>query len=124
VPRLLLNDSILFEDVLGRRKYLPVEFFQHYSVFSAFLKESFEGAPGQRYVTNRQYQLYDANNSVIESNKWQGAVVKRSKVTMSIVLDKLTDELVDEMACPRCWASEKFAKPGMTIQWYSSRYKF
>jgi hypothetical protein len=118
VPRLLLGDRFLFEDVLGRRKYLPVEFFQHFSVFSTFLWESFDGLPGQRYVSNQQYQLIDANSNIIDSKMWHQSVVRRSRITMSVILDAVTDEFVDGLACPRCSTSEAFAKPDMSIQWY------
>jgi hypothetical protein len=118
MPRLLLGDRFLFEDVLGRRKYLPIEFFQHYSVFSSFLRESFDGLPGQRYVFHKQYQLTDANNNIISSKIWHQSVVRRPKVAMSIILDPVVDELVDSLACPRCSKSETFAKPDMSIQWY------
>jgi hypothetical protein len=37
---------------------------------------------------------------------------------MSVVLDTMTDILVDRKACPRCWTAEKNSKPGMSIQWY------
>lgn len=114
MPRLLLGDSILFEDVLGRRKYLPVDFFQHYSVFSSFLRESFEGVPGQKYVLNQQYRLNDVDNDIVDSGKWRQTVIRRSKVTMSVVLDYVNDV---EMACPRCWTSERSSKPGANIQW-------
>ena len=109
----------LFEDVLGRQKFLPVEFFQHYRVFNSFLQESFVGLPGQRYVSNRQFQLMDAKNNVINSSMWRQSVVKRTKVAMTVVLDTVQDELVDGLACPRCSTTESFAKPNSSIQWYS-----
>ncbi len=52
ISRLLLGNNILFEDVLGRRKNLPVEFFQYYDVFSTFLRKSFQGFPREKYVVN------------------------------------------------------------------------
>jgi hypothetical protein len=118
ILRLLKADSILFEDVLGRQKYLPVEFFQHYSVFVTFLQESYDGKPGQRYVLSRQYRLQDADYKVINGRKWHQVIARRSKVTMSVILDALSDILLDGMACPRCLTAECFSKPGMNIQWY------
>jgi hypothetical protein len=118
IPRLLKADSILFEDFLGRQRYLPVEFFQHYNTFVAFLEESFDGKPGQRYVFSRQYRLQDPKNNVINERKWHEAVAQRSNVTMSVILDTITDILVDGMACPRCLTADCFSKPGMNIQWY------
>jgi hypothetical protein len=124
VPKLLLGDRFLFEDVLGRRKYLPLEFFQHYSIFSSFLQEFFDGLPGQQYVSRRQYQLTDANSNIISSKIWHQSVVRRPKVTMSIILDTVGDELVDGLACPRCSTSETFAKPNMSIQWYEDIFRY
>jgi hypothetical protein len=124
MPKFLLSDRFLFEDVLGRRKYLPIEFFQHYSVFSSFLQESFDGLPGQQYVSRQQYQLTDANSNIISSKIWHHSVVRRPKVTMSIILDPVRDELVDGLACPRCATSETFAKPDMSIQWYEDIFRY
>jgi hypothetical protein len=117
IPMLLKAESILFDDVLGRQKYLPVEFFQHYSVFVAFLQESFYGKLGQRYVLSRQYRLQDADNKVINGRKWHQVIARGSKVTMSVILDVLSDILLDGMVCPRCLTTECFSKPGMNIQW-------
>lgn len=117
-PRLLLGDRFLFKDVLGRQKYLPVEFFQHYNVFNSFLQESFTGLPGQRYISKRQFHLTDGNNDVISSKVWQQTVVQRSKIVMTVVLDAVEDELIDGLACPRCSTLETFAKPDTTIEWY------
>lgn len=108
----------MFEDVLGRRKYLPFEFFQHYSVFTTFLQESFNGIPGQRYVMNRQYQLMDARNNIIENKTWRQLVGRRSQVKMLVILDAVDDVFVDGMGCPRCSTSAPFAKPNMDVQWY------
>jgi hypothetical protein len=123
MPKLLLGDRFLFEDVLGRRKYLPIEFFQHYSVFSSFLQESFDGLPGQQYVSRRQYQLTDANSNIINSKIWHRSVARKPKVTMSIILEPVVDDLFDNLACPRCSTSETFAKPNMSIQWYGHKFR-
>jgi hypothetical protein len=117
MPKLLLgNSSILFEDVLGRRKYLTVEFFQHYNVFNTFLKESFTGVPGQKYVFNQQYQLTGSNNEIVDRKTWQQTVAKRSKVVMSVMLEKMAEEGV---SCPRYWMPESSTKLGINVQWYS-----
>jgi hypothetical protein len=38
---------------------------------------------------------------------------------MSVILDTMTDILVDGMACPRCLTADYFSKPNMNIQWYA-----
>jgi len=115
IPKMLLdNNSILFEDVLGRRKYLPIEFFQHYNVFNTFLRESFTGAPGQRYVFNQQYRLNDSRNELVDSTTWRKTIKNRSKIMMSVMLEKLTE---DEVSCPRCWMPESSTQLGTIVQW-------
>ncbi|TVY49065.1 hypothetical protein LOCC1_G001366 [Lachnellula occidentalis] len=121
IPKMLLgNNNILFEDVLGRRKYLPVEFFQHYNVFNTFLRESFTGVPGQRYVFNQQYRLTDSRNELVDSTIWKQTIEKRSKIMMAVILGKLTE---DEISCPSSSCSliyttnvsvNDFAKPNQT----------
>ena len=115
---LLKADSILFEHVFGRQKYLPVEFFQHYNVFVTFLEESFDGKPGQRYVLSRQFRLQDAKNNAINGRKWHEAISKRSNITMSVILDTMTAILVDGTACPRCLTAGYFSESDMNIQWH------
>ncbi|TVY38143.1 hypothetical protein LSUB1_G002853 [Lachnellula subtilissima] len=114
IPKMLLNNnSILFEDVLGRRKYLPIEFFQHYNVFNTFLRESFTGVPGQRYVLNQQYRLTDSRNELVDSTTWRKTITNRSKIMMSVMLEKLTE---DEVSCPRCWMPESSTQLGAIVQ--------
>lgn len=118
IPKMLLdNNSILFEDVLGRRKYLPIEFFQHYNVFNTFLRESFMGVPGQRYIFNQQYRLADSKNELVDSTTWQETIIKRSNIITSVMLEKLTDD-EDGTSCPRCWMPKTSTEQSVVVQWY------
>lgn len=114
MPKLLLGtNSVLFEDVLGRRKYLPVELFQNFTVFNTFLRESFIGVPGQEYVNGRRYQLTNAENTVVDHSDWQKTVLRRSKIAMFILLERIVE---DEVVCPRCWMPESSKKVSVSVQ--------
>ncbi|KAF1976696.1 hypothetical protein BU23DRAFT_32573 [Bimuria novae-zelandiae CBS 107.79] len=59
-PAFQPGDSIHFEDVLGRSKILPYEYFRYIEVFNSFLEAQFRGLPGERKVLQRQYLILHA----------------------------------------------------------------
>lgn len=51
------EDSIIFEDVLGRTKNLPYIYFRYWGVFESMLRCEFQGLPGERKILAGQYVL-------------------------------------------------------------------
>ena len=46
--------------MLGRTKFLPYEFFQHYEHLIAFLDVTFKDKPGEDRVKKRHFLIMDA----------------------------------------------------------------
>ena len=50
-------DMIMFEDVLGRVRKLPYEYFRHKEVFDAFLRTDFKGMPKEGAVRSKRHVI-------------------------------------------------------------------
>ncbi|KAI9701495.1 MAG: hypothetical protein M1836_001551 [Candelina mexicana] len=104
LPRMLLSDSIVFEDVLGRSRSIPYgffrEFFLDWQVFQAFLASQFRDLPGYQKVLRGQFHLLlDKRNTVIiDKNRWATSVLPGMRIVMSVVVEDL---LMQEGVCPR-----------------------
>ena len=66
------QDSIHFEDVLGRNKYLPYNCFRHWDVFESMLRCEFKGLPEESKVLAGDYIITGSiiQGSRIEKNAW------------------------------------------------------
>ncbi|MCJ1475682.1 hypothetical protein MMC13_004345 [Lambiella insularis] len=100
--RLTEGDVIYFEDMLGRPKRLPFEYFQHWemqlhvtgSINSDYL------ALGGSYVNKGKYQLMDSNTGQeLSRSTWDFHIRQDSQVEMSAIQAVLPGE---EGSCPRC----------------------
>ena len=94
------QDSIHFEDVLGRKKLLPYDYFRHWDVFDSMLRCEFKGLPGEQKVTGGDYVLIDSQvqGTTIRKEAWQRMVFPGTKIKMSVVLE--TFQVVGGF-CPR-----------------------
>ncbi|KAJ4579705.1 hypothetical protein HRR86_003057 [Exophiala dermatitidis] len=90
-PHLQVQDNILFEDVLGRSKLLPYEFFQHIDMVDTFLRNHFKGLPGEDRVGQKAYVLLDmgSGGSEIAPEEWRNTIFPGAKVEMSILLENI-----------------------------------
>ncbi|KAK7190072.1 uncharacterized protein CC84DRAFT_1217008 [Paraphaeosphaeria sporulosa] len=52
---------MLFEDVLGRTHRLPYEYFRHWDIFKANLREIFQHHIGWSLIEQNQFHVIDAN---------------------------------------------------------------
>ena len=64
------QDSVHFEDVLGRKKLLPYDCFRHWDVFDAMLRCEFKNLPGEQKVTRRR--LRPDEQSSAGRDDWEG----------------------------------------------------
>ena len=92
IPRGMLlsqQDSIHFEDVLGRKKLLPYDYFRHWDVFDSMLRCEFKGLPGEEKVTGGDYVLIESQvqGTTIRMEAWQRMVFPGTKIKMSVVLE-------------------------------------
>ena len=82
------QDSIHFEDVLGRKKLLPYEYFRHWDVFDSMLRCEFKGLPGEWKVRTGDYVLMNSKvqGVTISRESWQRMVFPGTHIRMSVVL--------------------------------------
>ena len=94
------QDSIHFEDVLGRKKLLPYGYFRHWDVFESMLRCEFKDLPGEQKVRGGDYVLMDSQvqGVTIRKEAWQRMVFPGTKIMMSVVLE--TFQVVGGL-CPR-----------------------
>ena len=94
------QDSVHFEDVLGRKKLLPYDYFRHWDVFDSMLRCEFKGLPGEQKVIGGDYVLMDSqvHGVTIGKEAWQRMVFPGTKIKMSSVLE--TFQVVGGF-CPR-----------------------
>ena len=94
------QDSVHFEDVLGRKKLLPYDYFRHWDVFDSMLRCEFKDLPGEQKVIGGDYVLMDSQVQGVTIGKkaWQRMVFPGTKIKMSVVLE--TFEVVGGF-CPR-----------------------
>ncbi|KAJ4375956.1 hypothetical protein N0V83_001235, partial [Neocucurbitaria cava] len=72
-PAFQAEDSVRFEDVLGRTKYLPYEYFRHIEVFDSYLQTQFKGLPGEQKVLQRRYLILHSgqnDNPITINAEW------------------------------------------------------
>ena len=92
IPRVMFlsrQDSVHFEDVLGRKKLLPYDYFRHWDVFNSMLRCEFKGLPGERKVCTGDYVLMDSQKQGVTFKKeaWPLMVFPVTKIKMSVVLE-------------------------------------
>ena len=94
------QDSVHFEDVLGRERLLRYEYFRHWDVFESMLRCEFKDLPGEQKVRGGDYVLMDSQVQGVTIGKetWQRMVFPGTKIKMSVVLE--TFQVVGGM-CPR-----------------------
>ena len=94
------QDSVHFEDVLGRKRDLAYNSFRHWDVFESMLRCEFEGFPGEEKVRRGDYILMDSQVQGVTIGKeaWQRMVFPGTKIKMSVILE--TFEVVGGF-CPR-----------------------
>ena len=94
------QDSVHFEDVLGRKKLLPYDYFRHWDVFDSMLRCEFKDLPGEQKVIGGDYVLMDSQVQGVTIGKeaWQRMVFPGTKLKMSVVLE--TFQVVGGF-CPR-----------------------
>ena len=94
------QDSVHFEDVLGRKKLPPYDYFRHWDVFDSMLRCEFKGLPGEQEVIGGDYVLMNSqvHGVTIGKEAWQRMVFPGTKIKMSVVLE--TFQVVGGF-CPR-----------------------
>ena len=94
------QNSVHFEDVLGRKKLLPYDYFRHWDVFDSMLRCEFKGLPGEQKVIGGNYVLMNSqlHGVTIGKESWQRMVFPGTEIKMSVVLE--TFEVVGGF-CPR-----------------------
>ena len=94
------QDSVHFEDVLGRKKLLPYDYFRHWDVFDAMLRCEFKDLPGEQKVRGGDYVLMNSQvqGMTIGKEAWQRMVFPGTKIRMSVVLE--TFQVVGNF-CPK-----------------------
>ncbi|KIW29895.1 uncharacterized protein PV07_05681 [Cladophialophora immunda] len=108
MSRLLISDSIIFEDALGRTRYLPFEFFQHWEVFLPYLHKSFDQVPGLYNINRRRYHLVNSRTgSIIDPQLWSAQVKPNARLSMAMVVFKISG---NERACPHCGGKQRWAQ--------------
>ena len=83
------QDSVHFEDVLGRKKLLPYDYFRHWDVFDSMLRCEFKDLPGEQKVIRGDYVMMDSQVQGVTIGKeaWQRMVFPGTKIKMSVVLE-------------------------------------
>ena len=115
LTRLLISDSIIFEDALGRTRYLPFEFFQHWDVFLPYLHKTFEQVPGLYGISRRRYHLVNTRTgTIIDPQLWTASVKPGSCLSMAMVAYKIAHA---KRACPHCGGSQKWTGPDTFATW-------
>lgn len=115
LTRLLVSDSIIFDDALGRTRYLPFEFFQHWDVFLPYLHKTFEQVPGLYNLTRRRYHLINSRTgTIIDPQMWTANVRPGSRLSMAMVVFKISST---ERACPHCGGTQKWTGPDTFATW-------
>ena len=94
------QDSIHFEDVLGRTKDLPYEYFHHWPIFESRLHCEFRGLPGEQKVLQGSYVLLNSTVADMQISKeaWERTVFPGTKVKMSVIMEDLRRY---KFSCPR-----------------------
>ena len=91
IPSAAGDSWISFQDALGRVKELPYVWFQHYEIFVAMLRCSFEDSPGQHYVLHGMFNIWNISpvgwRRMNQSN-WKEIVIPKSKLRMAILADR------------------------------------
>ena len=105
-PLQILQDNIVFEDILGRVHSLQYQHFQYLEVFEAMLRSTFKGKPGANVVLGGQYHILNAvNHSLIPREKWGDKVFPGTKIVMSAIFASLE---VSPGFCPRVGCEGRF----------------
>jgi len=113
--RVLVGDSIIFDDALGRTRYLPFEFFQHWDVFLPYLHKTFEQVPGLYNLTRRRYHLVNSRTgTIIDPQMWTASVRPGSRLSMAMVIFKTSST---KRACPHCGGTQKWTGPDSFATW-------
>ena len=96
-----MEDSFVFQDVLGREHRLEYHWFQHWEIFVAMLKCVFKDMPGEDYIALNRYLIYDARagDRRLDENVSGEAVVPGSRIKMSVTMSK---RRFADAQCPRC----------------------
>ncbi|KAI9783622.1 MAG: hypothetical protein M1816_001213 [Peltula sp. TS41687] len=87
-PTTTLQSNIKFEDVLGRTRELPYEYFRHWEPFEGFLRAEFKGIPGESKVLDGQYHILDSKRqcALISKEAWTQSVFPGADLTMSMIM--------------------------------------
>ncbi|KAF2798741.1 hypothetical protein K505DRAFT_333166 [Melanomma pulvis-pyrius CBS 109.77] len=99
--RLLNQDNICFEDVLGRLYPLPYQYFSVWEVTQSYLKNEFKGRPGESLVKEGRFHLLSAVSGWKighNQSEWTRLVLPGSHIDMSVILILAETST----ACPRC----------------------
>ncbi|KAE9377696.1 hypothetical protein N431DRAFT_478870 [Stipitochalara longipes BDJ] len=88
-PKLLAKHHISFHDILGRPpRVLDYDCFRSYTVFKAFLEDSFAKTPGSPWVEQGLYKLVDGkSNLAITPDSWSQMIIPGSHVIMSLFIE-------------------------------------
>lgn len=114
-------NTFLFEDVLGRQKSLPYEYFRHINVFNAFLGTEFRGLPGERYVLEKQYAILDVRRGekAIGEDEWALNVFPGAILAMSALVEPTYAQMNDATHCPRpnCHGKGRAQDQRLSLTW-------
>lgn len=113
-PLLLYGDHFLFEDAIGRRKWLPCLQFQHWEKFYGLLVDSFQGEAGLSRILNGQFVVLNGFNEVpIHKKMWRSGIQPKSRVHMAMIL-KSSAIKKGKCATPSCPGRVDFEKDETT----------
>lgn len=65
-PEKSIEDSFVFQDVLGREHVLEYRWFQNWDIFAAMLKCIFQDMPGEDYVALNWYLIFEGGRRIHE----------------------------------------------------------
>ena len=101
--RMPTHTLFYFQDVLGREHELPYDYFKHWGIFAAMLKQTFKGLPGEKYISQNRYYLRRSGlgHRRLGPDTWDHNVFPGTKVQMTIPVP--WNQYA--MSCARCGCS-------------------
>ena len=112
----LVGQSCVLEDALGRRTPFELQFINSWEAFQAILEVRFRNARGHSRVRCQQYVLQDAKtrSDIDFFRPWDTALVPGQTYNMHIMFYSLSPRHAVVTECPRCEAEMKCCSQGKT----------
>ncbi|KAH8145020.1 uncharacterized protein LAJ45_10930 [Morchella importuna] len=96
-------EGVIFTDALDRRMALPFEYCATWEQFYGHLKLSFLSLPGERWVNDGRFEIYDEQNKLaLSSEQWNTAIKPGMVISMTMLLHVPSKEHQEGERCPFC----------------------